>query len=45
MNCKVKKRSIYSFKEDKTIIKIDYNTEELNKNFKNQDIKFIKSIN
>ena len=41
----MKKRSIYNFKEDKVIIKIDYNAEELDKSSENQDIKFINSIN
>ena len=45
MNYKVKKKSIYSFKEDKTIVKTDYTAEELDKNFENQDIKFTNFIN
>ena len=35
MNNKVKKENIYYFKEDKVIIRIDYNIEELDKSFKN----------
>ena len=35
MNYKVKKRSIYNFKEDKTIVKTDYTAEELDRNSEN----------
>ena len=45
MTYKIKKRSTHDFKKDKDIIKIDYTAEELDRNFKNQDIKFTNSIN
>ena len=45
MNHKVKKRSTHNFKEDKTIMKINYNAEKLDKSSENQDIKFTNSIN
>ena len=45
MNNKVKKEDTHNFKEDKAIIKIDYNIEELNRSSENQNIKFINSIN
>ena len=35
MNYKVKKRSIYNFKEDKVIVRVDCTVKELNKNSKN----------
>ena len=35
MNNKVKKRDSYNTRKDKTIVKTDYNTKELNKSFKN----------
>ena len=41
----MKKRSIYSFKEDKAIIRTDCAVEELNKNSKNQNIKFTNFMN